>query len=1019
VLARLLLATTALTAAGSATSAQSYTWGGTGSTTSTSDYGAATNWSNPPAGGPPSSPGEEAIFSSTGNSQVTIGTIDAARWTFAADAQSYTISGGTLRPSHGLSTLGIFNNANAGQSIRLAVDVNLYHWFAYTQLVQNGNSTLTLAGNFDLYGEINVNAGRLVVDSGARLFVYNGNASLALVNNATFETKAGSDVTVSGWLVNTGTATIEGTFYAQDIRNQGHITFSGGSQASLGAYFVSGEALNNTNSLTVTGPGTSLYMGNDLIMGGHGNANSTLTVTDGGRVNSNNGGLGYGATSTSTALVSGPGSLWMTRFQMYLGLHGAGTLTVENGGTVWATNQFCCDPLGSGVILMGVDPGAVGKATVTGAGSTLRADTTITVGYGGAGTLTVREGGAVSAQSVNMATLAGSIGTINIGAATGETAAAAGTLAASQINLGEGTGQIVFNHTASDYVFAPAISNTGTGSHSILVENGTTRLTGGLTGPLTTTINGGRLDFFGNYSGMNTTVNSGGTLGAGGQIGSLTVNSGGMFRPSSALAVNGSFAMSAGATYAYQYSPLTITGTATLGGANLAFRTMSFQAQTYTVLTAAGGVTGTFALVPEGPTTGSVLYGTNDVQLTVHGYRASAALQGEGTTNIRNLGAALDRATDAGATPPAAFNGLIGLTGAPLAQQMSTLTGEAGTRAGATGLTGASTFLGLMLDPMAGARGATADAPGSSLVEMADIASARTPAARVEAGWSIWTKAYGQAGRTASDAGLGAAGTASSIYGVAAGADRLISPGLLIGFALAGGGTNFGLGALGSGTGDFAQIGGYASMRLGPGYLSAALAYGWNRFDVTRNVAALGITETYRSGPVGHTFGGRVETGRRFTLGNPGFGPLAVTPYAAAEAIAYMAQAYRETWQAPATGAFALAYASRSTATLRGELGARADAVVASAESGDLIAFSRLAYAVQTNPQRAAGAQFQQVAGSGFTVFGARASTHTALATVGVEARFRQGTRANLALDGELGDRHRSLRGSVGLRQSW
>ncbi|MBL8571675.1 MAG: autotransporter outer membrane beta-barrel domain-containing protein, partial [Phreatobacter sp.] len=385
-----------------------------------------------------------------------------------------------------------------------------------------------------------------------------------------------------------------------------------------------------------------------------------------------------------------------------------------------------------------------------------------------------------------------------------------------------------------------------------------------------------------------------------------------------------------------------------------------------------------------------------------------------GGVNPRNVAAGIDAALNGGATPPAAFNPILGLYGAPLAASLNRLSGEAATGASATSLTSASTFLGIMLDPMAGSRGGTAAAPGSSLIEMADMGAARTPAARLEAAWSIWTRAYGQAGRTASDAGLGAAGTASSIYGVAAGADKLVAPNLVVGFALAGGGTSFGLGALGSGTGDFAQLGAYASMRLGPGYLSGALAYGWNRFDVTRNVVALGVTETYRSGPVGHTFGGRIETGRRFALGIAG-----VTPYAAAEAIAYIAPGYRETWVAPATGAFALAYAGRTTGTLRAELGARADALVASAETGNLIAFSRLAYAVQSNTQRAAEARFQALAGSTFTVFGARASTHTALATLGVEARFRQGLNASLALDGELGDRHRSIRGSVALRQSW
>lgn len=511
------------------------------------------------------------------------------------------------------------------------------------------------------------------------------------------------------------------------------------------------------------------------------------------------------------------------------------------------------------------------------------------------------------------------------------------------------------------------------------------------------------------------TLQSGGSLAGFGAIGHTTVQSGATFAPAGGtMTVNGNLTLNAGSTYAFAAGGTTaVSGVASLGGANLTFKALSFSDQTYTVLTH-GLRTGTFTLAPDGAAA-TIVYNANDVQLTVKGYRAGTALAGQGGRNAAGVAGVIDRVIDATGTQPTLIApSLIGQTGAPLARQLSAMSGEAGTGAVSTGLSGASTFLGLMLDPMGGSRGGTATAPGSSLIEMADLSAARTPAARIEAAWSIWTRAYGQAGRTASDAGLGAAGAASSIYGVAAGADKLVAPNLVVGFALAGGGTSFGLGALGSGTGDFAQFGAYASMRLGPGYLSGALAYGWNRFDVTRNVAAFGVTETYRSGPVGHTFGGRIEAGRRFALGVYG-----VTPYAAAEAIAYIAPGYRETWVAPATGAFALAYAGLTTGTLRAELGARADARVASAETGDLIAFSRLAYAIQSNTQRAAEAQFQALAGSTFTAFGARASTHTALATLGVEARFRRGLNASLALDGELGDRHRSLRGSAGLRQSW
>ena len=45
-----------------------------------------------------------------------------------------------------------------------------------------------------------------------------------------------------------------------------------------------------------------------------------------------------------------------------------------------------------------------------------------------------------------------------------------GTLDASSVAFGNGTGSIVLNHTASDYMFAPTITGPG----SVLVEAGTT-----------------------------------------------------------------------------------------------------------------------------------------------------------------------------------------------------------------------------------------------------------------------------------------------------------------------------------------------------------------------------------------------------------------------------------------------------------------------------------------------------------------------------------------------------------------
>jgi hypothetical protein len=54
--------------------AQFYTWGGTGSTTATAAYNDGTNWSNPPAGGPPVTNGQGAIFDATGSATIVVTT---------------------------------------------------------------------------------------------------------------------------------------------------------------------------------------------------------------------------------------------------------------------------------------------------------------------------------------------------------------------------------------------------------------------------------------------------------------------------------------------------------------------------------------------------------------------------------------------------------------------------------------------------------------------------------------------------------------------------------------------------------------------------------------------------------------------------------------------------------------------------------------------------------------------------------------------------------------------------------
>jgi uncharacterized protein with beta-barrel porin domain len=102
-----------------------------------------------------------------------------------------------------------------------------------------------------------------------------------------------------------------------------------------------------------------------------------------------------------------------------------------------------------------------------------------------------------------------------------------------------------------------------------------------------------------------TTVNSGAALFGSGTVGSTVVNSGGFFVPGSpgvlgTMTVAGNLALQPGAFYIVQVNPTTasttnVSGTASLAGTvGAIFAPGSYFVRSYTVLTAAGGVTGTF-----------------------------------------------------------------------------------------------------------------------------------------------------------------------------------------------------------------------------------------------------------------------------------------------------------------------------------------------------------------------------------------------------------------------------------------
>jgi len=165
------------------------------------------------------------------------------------------------------------------------------------------------------------------------------------------------------------------------------------------------------------------------------------------------------------------------------------------------------------------------------------------------------------------------------------------------------------------------------------------------------------------------------------------------------------------------------------------------------------------------------------------------------------------------------------------------------------------------------------------------------PVQAYEPRWSVWGAGFGGSQSTDGNATVGSNNTTSNIAGTAVGADYLISPNTLVGFALAGGGTGFSVANGGSGRSDLFQAGAYARQSLGAAYLSAALAYGWQDITTNRTVAVAGLDQL-RAQFNANAFAGRSEGGYRFVAPfTDGFG---ITPYAAAQFTMFDLPGYAE-----------------------------------------------------------------------------------------------------------------------------
>jgi subtilase-type serine protease len=493
--------------------------------------------------------------------------------------------------------------------------------------------------------------------------------------------------------------------------------------------------------------------------------------------------------------------------------------------------------------------------------------------------------------------------------------------------------------------------------------------------------------------------------------------------------VSGTFAQTSAGTLSLRLAPggvsdqLAVDGVARLAGtAQAVFQPGRYTRSSYTLLTATGGVTGTFGNLSTvnmpAFLSASLGYGATSVTLSLQS--SMAALPGLGR-NQSAVAQALDGAFNSGPGLNA-VSGLYGLSAGQIGQALTVLSGSNASVGQSNAVIAGGQFASMMANRatqrQGGGTGSAAAAQSAELAACNGGAEACDGATT----WSAWAAGFGGAQWLNAEAGTAAPAAQQGIAGGIFGGDYRVGPQTLLGVAVGLSDNNYWVGATGaSGRATGAHVGVYGEHDWDGFYVSAAAAY--SRFDgnATRVIAGIGTTETAKSSVVSNQIAGRVEAGRPFVLTEEGASSrYSVTPFAALQPVQVWTPGYSESSVTAqgAPGVFALSYQPQATTSLPLYLGAQFDAAT-EIGSRPVTAWARVAWMHEFLPDRSVSAGFSVLPGTSFTVDGAKAAYNAARIDLGV--KYAVADRTFLYANGgaELSDRGQSIGGTVGLRIVW
>ena len=852
-------------------------------------------------------------------------------------------------------------------------------------------------------------------------------------------------------------------------KGTGNIIVAGGADAAIshGLFGVAAVAFGRSSSGSIdvsTGADSTLQAGGTGIFAGNSafhipiRAFSTIAVTNNGTINS--GALpnpvgrfpseGGGAVATPAAILAGydgrpvfekHGSGRYTS----CGVFGCTTLTPNPkvNGTVSVVNNGQINAAGGdGIFAFNFGNGnvsvtSISPITVTGAtaqnGIEAFSAEINNISVSTAANVTTSNGSGIQTTSAGTGTT-----TINVLASTtqGRTSGINATAAGGAIQIDNwatiqnlsgqpGSSAVATsgsgNATLINYaggVVTGIVSMTGSGSNNF-INAGIWNTLGTSTFGYSDVTNGGTINIFGptTFRGLTSLTNSGTlNLAAGGTIGTLTLP--------------GNLAFQSGALYVVALAPPTssvinVGGTASLAGTvqGVVLPGAYAKGDTFTILQAGGGLGGTFSGFIDPGFSGTFTYTPSDALLTLTAAKLGAG--GGLNANQQNVATAINNFFNSGGTLTPNFAPVFGLTGGNLGNALSQISGEVAADAEHGAFNIMTEFLNLMLDPFVEGRlgsggsgvgggqaiGFVPDEPASLPPDVALAYAAilkAPPSAPFEQRWTTWGTAYGGANLTNGNSAVGSSNVSAQTYGFAAGMDYHYSPDTTFGFALGGGGTDWGLATGGTGRSDAFQTGVYGITRSGPAYLAAALAFA-NHW-MTTNRVALGdqLTANFDA----QSYGARLEGGYRYAV----LPTLGVTPYAALQAQDFHTPSYSETDLTG--GGFGLSYAAMNATDVRTELGSRFDAPTL-ITGMPLILRARLAWVHDFVSDPALSAAFESLPGTNFIVNGAPIPQNSALTSAGAEFFLNSRLTLLIKFDGEFAPGSQTYAGSGTLRYIW